>query len=84
MLLYQLVDWAFSIYYVMLITTIISSWFPELNDFQIMRFIRNYTDPYLAFFRQWIPPIGMLDLSPIVAFIALRILETGVKGFLFS
>ena len=82
--LYQLVNAAFSVYFIMLTIVIISSWFPELSEFKIIRFIHLYTDPYLNFFRHRIPPLGMLDLSPIVAFIALRVLEAVVKGILFS
>ena len=84
MFLYQLVNWAFFIYFIMLTITIFSSWLPELNELRFVRFIHSCTDPYLDFFRQRIPPLGMLDLSPIVAFFALSIIEAVVKGFLFS
>ncbi|MFQ5729293.1 MAG: YggT family protein, partial [Waddliaceae bacterium] len=30
-------------------------------------------DPYLNFFRRFIPPLGVIDLSPIVAFLCLRL-----------
>jgi uncharacterized protein YggT (Ycf19 family) len=29
--------------------------------------------PYLRLFRRWVPPLGRLDLSPIVAVLALQI-----------
>lgn len=67
----------------MLVVRIISSWFPEYQDHPVLRFIRFYTDPYLNFFRRFIPPLGMLDLSPLVAFFALQIIEFFVKGLLF-
>ncbi|MBS0655173.1 MAG: YggT family protein, partial [Verrucomicrobia bacterium] len=35
------------------------------------------------FFRRIIPPLGMLDLSPLVAFFALQFIEYFVKGILF-
>ena len=82
-LLYNIVDKGFSIYMWMLIIRIVSSWFPEYQDHPIIRFIRYYTDPYLNFFRRFIPPLGMLDLSPIAAFFALQFLEMLVKGILF-
>ena len=84
MLLYRVVDDLFTAYIVMLAVAIISSWFPELEDFKVIKFIRYYTDPYLNFFRRRIPPLGMLDVSPIVAFFALQIIEAIVKGILFS
>ena len=82
-LLYNIVDKGFSIYMWMLIIRIVISWFPEYQDHPIIRFIRYYTDPYLNFFRRFIPPLGMLDLSPIAAFFALQFLEMLVKGILF-
>ena len=39
-------------------------------------FIIDTTEWYLRIFRRIIPPIGMFDLSPIVAFIVLGILES--------
>lgn len=84
MLLYRLIDGVFNCYVIMLTIAIISSWFPEIQEFRVIRFIRFYTDPYLNVFRRLIPPFGMLDVSPIVAFIALQVIEAIVKGILFS
>ncbi len=80
---YQIVDGLFTCYLLMLIVRVIGSWFAELQTFTIYRFICFYTDPYLNFFRRFIPPLGMLDISPIVAFFALQLLEMIVKGILF-
>ncbi|MEA2151273.1 MAG: YggT family protein [Solirubrobacteraceae bacterium] len=35
-------------------------------------FLRDVTEPYLGLFRRFIPPIGPLDLSPLVAIIVLQ------------
>jgi YggT family protein len=67
----------------MLVVRILSSWFQELQDHPIIRFIGFYTDPYLNFFRRFIPPLGIIDLSPIVAYFALMFIELVVKGILF-
>jgi len=64
----------------MLVVRILSSWFPDLQDHPVLRFVRFYTDPYLNLFRKIIPPLGMFDLSPIVALFALQFLELLVKG----
>ncbi len=84
MILYHIVDGIFTIYIAMLVIAIISSWFPELEEFKIIRFIRFYTDPYFNIFRRLIPPLGMLDFSPIVAFIAIQVIEAIVKRILFA
>lgn len=82
-LFFTLIDSLFLVYMWMLVIRIVSSWFPEYQDKKILRFIRYYTDPYLNFFRKFIPPIGVLDLSSIAAFFALQIIESIVKGILF-
>ena len=38
----------------------------------ILGFLRDVCEPYLSIFRRFIPPIGPLDLSPIVAILVLR------------
>ena len=37
----------------------------------VLNFLRDVCEPYLRLFRKFIPPIGMLDLSPMVAIIVL-------------
>lgn len=83
MTLYVIVHWIFSLYTMMLVVNIFSSWFRELDQFTVIRFVKFYTEPYLALFRRIIPPIGVLDISPILAFFALRILEGCILGVLF-
>ncbi len=65
----------FTVYTLMLFARILGSWFPNFQYFSIMKFIHFYTEPYLKFFRRIIPPVGMIDLSPLLAFFALRVLE---------
>lgn len=36
-------------------------------------FLRDVTEPYLGLFRRFIPPIGPVDVSPIVAILVLQI-----------
>ena len=37
----------------------------------ILDFLRDVTEPYLSVFRRFIPPMGPLDLSPMIATIVL-------------
>lgn len=39
----------------------------------VLGFLRDVTEPYLSIFRRFIPPIGPLDISPIVAVLVLQI-----------
>lgn len=79
---WRIVDLFFYIYSILLVISILLSWFPEYEDTFLGRLLRQITDPYLNLFRRWIPPLGMLDLSPIVAFFVLHLLEALIKSFL--
>lgn len=46
----------------------------------ILEFLRDVCDPYLSIFRRFIPPIGPLDLSPIVAILVLQIVGGIIAG----
>ena len=74
-MLVRIVGTFFNIYLVMLFVRILSSWIPELSQTRFMQFISFYTDPYLNLFRRLIPPLGMIDISPIAAFFALQFIE---------
>ena len=39
----------------------------------MLEFLRQVCEPYLSIFRRFIPPIGPLDISPIVAILVLSI-----------
>lgn len=59
----------------LIIGYIILSWIPAggaLDD--VRRALATLVDPYLNIFRRLIPPIGMIDISPIVAILVLNIL----------
>ncbi len=81
MVVLQTVSILFQVYMLMLFVRIIGSWVPELSQTRFMHFISFYTDPYLNLFRKIIPPIGMIDFSPIVAFIVLSLLEKATLYF---
>jgi YggT family protein len=81
-MLAQTMNILFQIYVLMLFGRILGSWVPELQETKAMRFISFYTDPYLNLFRSIIPPIGMLDISPIFAFMALEFLRWLIVGAL--
>lgn len=83
-MLLQFVDTLFLVYMILLFVRILASWFPEYQDTKFMRFVAYYTDPYLNLFRKFIPPLGMIDLSPIVAFFALQLIEAIVKTLIVA
>jgi YggT family protein len=52
------------------------SWFPIAPDSPIIRILDDVTEPILAPMRKVVPRLGMMDITPIVAMIALQILES--------
>lgn len=63
------------IYLVLLIVRILLSWFPNIDwSNPVFSTISQLTDPYLNLFRSIIPPIGGLDLSAILAILALQLI----------
>jgi len=66
-----------SIYTLVLLVRVLLSWFPNLDwSNPLLSGVSAITDPYLNAFRGLIPPIGGLDLSAIVAFLALQLIQT--------
>lgn len=68
------------IYSILLIIYILMSWVPSTRETTFGRFLGKITEPYLGFFRKFIPPIGMIDISPIVAIFVLNyLIRAGVR-----
>ncbi len=67
-----------TIYSVLLLIRVLLSWFPNLDwgGNPILSGISSITDPYLNLFRGLIPPLGGIDLSAFVAFIALNLVQS--------
>ncbi len=72
-------------YYIyVILAAVILSWleaFNVLNTYNstvrlICDTIRRLTEPYFAIFRKFIPPVGVVDLSPFFGLIALYFLQT--------
>jgi uncharacterized protein YggT (Ycf19 family) len=48
----------------------------------VLGFLRDVCEPYVGFFRRFIPPLGPIDLSPIIAIVLLRIVGSIVAGLI--
>lgn len=74
---------AIQIYSWMIIGYILMSWFPNARESSIGQFIGSLVEPYLSPFRRIIPPLGPIDLSPIVAIFSLHFAQYGVSALFF-
>lgn len=72
---YQIVAMMLELYHWTLIARIIISWLPIPRDNAIVRFIYEMTEPVMRPFRNILPPVGGLDLSPILVFMIFRLVS---------
>jgi uncharacterized protein YggT (Ycf19 family) len=63
-------------YSVLIIAYVLMSWFPMNGGiiYDVYRVLGSLVEPYLGLFRRFIPPMGGMDFSPIVAIIVLNLL----------
>lgn len=71
-----------SIYILLIFIRIIFSWGMISYSNRIMRFLVNTTEPLLGPLRRMIPPLGAMDISPIVAFLILWLFQQAIAGTL--
>jgi len=67
---------AVNIYLFVLFVRVLVSWFPNMAGNPVIGGVASITDPYLNIFRGVIPPIGGIDLSALLAFITLNLLQS--------
>ncbi|EHA63445.1 MAG: YggT family protein [Synechococcus sp.] len=72
----QIIAQTLQIYSFVLIVRVLLTWFPNVDmGNPVLSTVSSITDPYLNAFRGLIPPLGGLDLSAILAFVALSLMQ---------
>jgi YggT family protein len=79
------VDVFISVYVLLIFGYIITSWVklpyqPWLN--RVQRFLYDVCEPFLRLFRRILPPLGPLDISPIIAVFSLIFLDRIIQAIL--
>jgi uncharacterized protein YggT (Ycf19 family) len=69
-----------AVYTLLILLYIITSWIPGRLPYtpwldRVQRFLYDVCDPYLRLFRRLLPPLGPLDLSPMLAVVVLYIVD---------
>ena len=59
--------------------SVILSWFPGARDNPMARGILGMTDPVFDKIRQVVPPVGGLDLSPMILILGLQLLKAVLR-----
>jgi YggT family protein len=84
------VDTLFFVYTLLIIAYILSSLYFAFGgrmpysrwSSAVLGFLRDVCEPYLGFFRRFIPSIGPLDISPIVAIFVLNIVSRVIHSII--
>jgi YggT family protein len=71
-----------SIYIMLVFIRIIFSYGMVGYGNRVTRFLTNVTEPLLGPLRRMVPLVGMFDISPLIAFIILWILQAAIAGTL--
>lgn len=67
-----------SIYRTLLLIYFLMSWLPGAYQSKPGQILMRICEPYVGFFRQFIPPIGMVSLAGLVALLSLTLVRNGV------
>ena len=73
---------ALSVYVVLLFMRIVFSWGMFGHSNRLNRFLVNVTEPLLGPLRRIIPPFGMMDISPLFAFLIIWLFQAAIRGTL--
>ena len=77
------VDVFIYVYVLVIFVYILTSWIPLPYSpalSRVQRFLYDVCNPYLRLFRRVLPPLGPLDLSPVLAVVVLFALQRGLDA----
>jgi YggT family protein len=74
-ILMLLIQWTFGILYLAIIVRVVSSWVRISPYSPWVRWAFQLSEPILRPLRQIVPTLGPIDITPIVAYVLLRLLE---------
>lgn len=67
------------IYYFGMIIYFFTSWVPNIRESKFGEILGKLYEPFLEPFRKIIPPIGMIDISSLVALFVLVLFQAGLR-----
>lgn len=76
----QLVAFLARLFNLLILVRVLLTWIPMVRTNALITFIFAVTEPILAPIRRILPPMGGLDLSPVVAMVLLQVISTMFRG----
>lgn len=73
-----IVSWAFDFLRIALLVRVVSSWLPVSPHSKWIRWSYVVTEPFLRPLRQVIPSLGMIDITPLIAYFLIGFIQGAV------
>jgi len=75
----------FTLIWILILARVIVSWIPGMSySHPAVRIVHQLTSPILDPIRRMLPPVGGLDLSPLLAFMLLKLVQELVINALLA
>ncbi len=78
----QLLELLYNILFYSILISVVLSWVAPRGYNPAIKLLYDLTEPLLGFFRRLLPPMGGIDLSPLVALIALQFAKMAIMPLL--
>ena len=78
----QLLELLYNILFYSILISVVLSWVAPRGYNPAMKLLYDLTDPLLAFFRRFLPPMGGIDISPLLALVALQLAKMAIMPLL--
>lgn len=82
--LYTFINILFTVLELAILARVVLSWFRVAPYHPAVAFLYQITEPILRPLRQVIPPLGMIDISPIVALILMDIVRQIIRAIVLA
>lgn len=80
-MVFQILNFILQIFNLLLLARVLISWFPNIDRSNpIVQFLFDITEPVLKPIREMLPPSGMMDFSPLVAFLIIQVLTVILRS----
>ena len=76
--IFRFIIFLVQVYYFGMIIYFFTSWVPSIRESKIGEILGKIYEPFLEPFRKVIPPIGIIDISSIVALFVLVLFQKGL------
>lgn len=74
----EFISFVLSLYKIVLLAAVLLSWFNVSPYNPLVHWIRQVTEPVLSAIRRILPDFGPVDLSPLIAFFAISLLQSAL------